>query len=195
MLQKTNQHQQTDRGADTRPFSSSTPRAQQPNYARELRAVGQELERRRFTRFNLKCSDNSYFVWSTESITEFAASSAGENSGRAHLGSPDDPAIKMLLSRIAGVLFNTADVKRLEREGEQNRRRETGAGHGRRLSHLLRTVGEQVYRRNQRLLAIAWRERQISVVAEDARGRREINVLRTDNLYDLWVRMYLQRSR
>jgi hypothetical protein len=172
--------------------------AQRPNYARELRAIGQELERRRFTLFNLKCSDGSYFVWSTENIAQFAPTSAangvGWNTWQSDYGSPDDPATKMLLDRVVGVLFNRDEVNRLERDGVQNRRRVTGVTNGRGLSHLLRTIGDQVYRRNQRLLAIAWQERQISVVAENVRGGRELNVLRTDNLYDLWVRMYLQRS-
>jgi hypothetical protein len=143
--------------------------AQGPNYARELRVVGQELEKRRFSRFNLKCSDDSYVVWSTEVSAPFAP--------------------------VARILFSPGDVKRLEREGVQSRQGKNGVSNGRRLSHLLRTVGEQVYRRNQRLLAVAWHESEISVVAENSRGRSEINVLRTDNIYDLWVRMYLQRSR
>jgi hypothetical protein len=172
---------------------------QRANYPRELRAIGQELEKRRFSTFNLKCSAGSYFVWSTEIIAPSALSDAGGSHGgsgtQPYPGDPHDTETKMLLDRIVGLLFNTGDVKRLEREGVQNRRQEIAVSNGRRLSHLLRTVGEQVYRRNQRLLAIAWQPRQISVVAESARGRREITVLRTDNLYDLWVRMYLQRSR
>jgi hypothetical protein len=63
-----------------------------------------------------------------------------------------------------------------------------------RLSQLLRTVGEQVYTSGQRMLAIAWRQRQISIVVQNAAGRCTMDVLRSDNLYDLWVRMYLKRS-
>jgi hypothetical protein len=165
---------------------------QRANYSRELRAIGQELERRGFTTFNLKCSGDGYFVWSTEIIRSSQPSEAGT---RSSYRNPDNPTTKMLIDRIVGVLFDPGTIARLERAGMQNRRRGSGASNGRRLSHLLRTVGEQVYRRNQRLLAIAWQENQISVVAEGARGRREISVLRSDNLYDLWVRMYLQRSR
>src|SRR5262245_32171466 len=39
----------------------SEPRAQLVNYPRDLRAIGQELEKRRFTMFNLKCSGDAYF--------------------------------------------------------------------------------------------------------------------------------------
>jgi hypothetical protein len=171
--------------------SASKTLAHRAKYPRELRAIGQELEKRRFTRFNLKCSSDIYFVWSTEDGQ--IAGQAGSATRSEH-DSPDDPDSKMFLDRIAGVLFNAGDIERLERQGVENRRQRSAATNGRRLSHLLRTVGEQVYRRNQRLLAIAWQDRHVSVVAESATGRREINVLRTDNLYDLWVRMYLQRS-
>jgi hypothetical protein len=166
------------------------------NYPRDLRAIGQELEKRRFTTFNLKCSDDAYFVWSTEMTapSQFAdlENVSGKNCAGFHYANSNDPEMKMLLDRIVGFQFDAEKVKRLEREGVQNRRRD-GVADGHRLSHLLRTVGEQVYLRKQRLLAIAWQERQIGVVAESATGRREINVLRSDNLYDLWVRMYLQR--
>ncbi len=192
-----NEAQDSARGT-TSPPARSEALAQRANYPRALRAIGQELEKRRFTTFNLKCSDESYFVWSTETFVASSQSDAASNqdgsdtqSGQRH---PDDPGSKLFLDRIVGFLFNAADVKRLEHEGIENRRQKSAVSNGRRLSHLLRTVGEQVYRRNQRLLAISWQDRQFSVVAESVSGRREINVLRTDNLYDLWVRMYLQRS-
>ncbi len=176
----------------------SEPPAQPVNYPRDLRAIGQELERRRFTMFNLKCSGDAYFVWSTESIgpSSFGdlPSTRVESAAQFCSGNADDPAMKMLLDRIVGFQFNADEVERLERQGVQNRRPESGVSNSSRLSHLLRTVGEQVYRRNQRLLAIAWQERRIGVVAETATGRCEMNVLRSDNLHDLWVRMYLQRS-
>lgn len=172
--------------------------AQPVNYPRDLRAIGQELEKRRFTTFNLKCSGDAYFVWSTEMIAPSPlsdlASTKGESGAQSCYDNADDPAMKMLLDRIVGFQFNADEVERLERQGVQNRRQERGVSNGGRLSHLLRTVGEQVYRRNQRLLAIAWQERRIGVVAETVGGRCEMNVLRSDNLYDLWVRMYLQRS-
>jgi hypothetical protein len=180
--------------AGSPPTTQAESIAQTPNYARELRAVGQELEKRGFTKFNLKCSGDAYFVWSTEDCSRIGANSAAIHATRARDANPPQADTKVLLDRIAGVLFNATDVKRLELAGIAERRQKIAASNGRRLSHLLRTVGEQVYRRNQRLLALAWQDGQISVVIENPRGRREINVLRTDNLYDLWVRMYLRRS-
>jgi hypothetical protein len=177
--------------------SARESNAQRPNYARELRTIGQALETRRFSRFNLKCFSDSYFVWSTENLIQFAGAAAlrRQSGGAPEPGGSADPAVKALLDRIAGVLFDTDDLKRLEREGIEARRRATTGSNGRRLSHLLRTIGEEVYRRNQRLLALSWQEEKIAVVAQNAGGGRELNVLQTDHLYDLWVRMYLRRMR
>ena len=173
--------------------------SQPQNYPSELRAIGQQLEKRRFTTFNLKCSGNDYFVWSTENMAPSPSDHRGNNPGESGANglfkNPDDPDLEMLLDRIVGFQYAAADVARLAREGMRNRRHDNGVTDGRRLSHLLRTVGEQVHRRHQRLLAIAWQAHQIGVVSESAQGRREMNVLSPDRLYDLWVRMYLRRSR
>jgi hypothetical protein len=179
--------------ADTAAGQSRGTTARRPNYPRDLRAIGQELERRGFKTFNLKCSADGYFVWSTETLqsgdhTDGDGSPNGQDIVR-------DTATKMLLDRIVGFQFTTVQIERLEQRGLGNRRRAMGLTERGRLSQLLRTVGEQVYTKGQRLLAIAWRERQISVVTQNAAGRCTMDVLRSDNLYDLWVRMYLKRSQ
>jgi hypothetical protein len=164
-----------------------------PNYPRDLRAIGQELERRGFNTFNLKCSTDGYFVWSTETLLPGTRSAGGTSTG-AEQDIADDTATKMLLDRIVGFQFTSAQIERLERRGLGNRRRAIGPSERSRLSQLLRTVGEQVYCRGERLLAIAWREQQISVVTRNTSSRCTMDVLRSDNLYDLWVQMYLKRS-
>jgi hypothetical protein len=170
-----------------------------PNYPQELRAIGQELERRGFTTFNLRLSGEGYFVWSTEpleaSALEYPVESASPNSVTVGRDSARGAATKRLLDRIVGFHFTARQIERLEQSGRQDRQQLSGTTAGRRLSHSLRTVGEQIHRRGQRLLAIAWREREISVVTKARDGRCSMDVLRPDNIYDLWVRMYLQRSQ
>jgi hypothetical protein len=182
----------------TAAVSASEGPALGPNYPRELRAIGQELERRGFKTFNLKCSGDAYFVWSTETMAPNGGSDSTKNGSpdvaKSSDGKPTDPAMKMLLDRIVGFQFTAVQIQRLEQEGRQNRRYTSAVSDRGSLAHLLRTVGEQVYRCNQRLLAIAWGERNISVVTKTAGGWLDMDVMRLDNLYDLWVRMYLQRS-
>ena len=59
---------------------------------------------------------------------------------------------------------------------------------------LLRTVGAVIGQRRERLLGISWQDFSISVVVETTQGQRQIDVFRPDNVYDLWVRMYLRRD-
>ena len=48
--------------------------------------------------------------------------------------------------------------------------------------------------KGERLLGISWQELSVSTVVETTEGRKEIDVFRPDNLYDLWVRMFLRRD-
>jgi hypothetical protein len=193
-LQRANDFHGTARLTAALPSSDAPARG--VNYPRDLRAIGQELEKRGFKTFNLKCSGDAYFVWSTETIAPSGLSGPANTETGAQFcyGNSDNPTLKMLLDRIVGFQFNADEVARLEQEGMKNRGQGHGVSNSSRLSHLLRTVGEQVYRRNQRLLAVAWQELNIGVVAESVGGHCELNVLRSDNIYDLWVRMYLRRS-
>ena len=85
------------------------------------------------------------------------------------------------------------DIERMEYESKSRRRKSTITdGHS--LSQLLRTVGAVVGQRRERLLGISWQDFSISIVVETTQGQRQIDVFRPDNLYDLWVRMYLRRD-
>ena len=55
-------------------------------------------------------------------------------------------------------------------------------------------AGDLVDQNSERLLGIAWQDLSVGVVIEKPQGRKEIDVFRPDNLYDLWVRMYLKRD-
>jgi hypothetical protein len=82
----------------------------------------------------------------------------------------------------------------MERDRRQLRRDRRATTDGHSLSQLLRTIGEIIGQRGERLLGISWQEFSISMVVETPHGRKEIDVYRPDNLYDIWVRMYLKRE-
>jgi hypothetical protein len=90
--------------------------------------------------------------------------------------------------------YSLRDIERIEYESRGQRRRKTGTIDGHSVSQLLRTAGAVVAQRQERLLAISWQDFSISIVVETAQGERRIDVFRPDNLYDLWVRMYLRRE-
>lgn len=174
------------------------------DYGRHLRAIGQQLERLHLATFNLECTGTSYWirlrVESTDMGNRFplplkngrlqkwlriqnqVRTSEGEDD-HSSLGGPS-PSIK----------FPRQDVERLDRIGKNQRLQTSGLTDGHSLSQLLRTLGTLVNQRNHRLLGISWRDLSICIVVETAQGKREIDVFRPDNLYDLWVRMYLKRQ-
>jgi hypothetical protein len=90
--------------------------------------------------------------------------------------------------------YSVPDLDRIERERRAHRRHQSGTADGHSLPQLLRTVGDMIGQRGERLLGISWQELSVSTVVETAEGRKEIDVIRPDNLYDLWVRMFLRRD-
>jgi hypothetical protein len=175
------------------------------DYARHLRAIGQDLEVLHFSNFNLEFTGDAYLVW-------VKSGAGGEN---------DKPLLRISKKRLQKLWRNrtpprtigheesyavspsqtgrrlrycVSELERIEKEQRARRRMQSGNADGHSLSQLLRTVGDFVGQRSDRLLGIAWQELSIGVVVETAQGRKEIEVFRPDNLYDLWVKMYLKRE-
>jgi hypothetical protein len=175
------------------------------DYARHLRAIGQDLEILHFSQFNLEFTGDAYLVWVK----------GGENSERSQ------PLLRIGKSRLQKLWrnhipprtigqeesfplsssqtgrrlrYSVQELDRIEREQRARRRRQSANADGHSLSQLLRTLGDLLGQRSERLLGIAWQDLSIGVVIETPQGRKEIEVFRPDNLYDLWVRMYLKRD-
>lgn len=137
--------------------------------ARELRAVGQALEQQGVRDFNLRRTGQGYLIWERDSASHFH---------------PIAPSYR----------FDRSDIERIERDGISRRSQRFHPVNGHKLSHLLRALGAQIERRGQRLLGLTWSADAVGVVVEQRRGRRRVEQVRADILYDLWVRMYLRRA-
>jgi hypothetical protein len=182
---------------EEKPFSPA-------DYPRHLRVIGQELEILHLKTFNLECTGDSYLVWSPSALADsegHALSRLGKNPLQKLWKSKSQPRSHGREERFTlpssqptkRYRYSLRDVERLEYESRSHRRRKTSTdGHS--LSQLLRTAGAVVGQRRERLLAISWQDFSISIVVETAQGQRQIDVFRPDNLYDLWVRMYLRRD-
>ena len=157
--------------------------ASSPYYGRDLRAVGQALENLQLKNFNLKRAGRTYFIWDRDPTQ--ASNSARRSKGPLKIRTP---------SFAPSYRLDRDDVERIERESVGRRQKTYGVADGRRLSHLLRTLGEQINSRGQHFLGVSWREQSVSVVIETAAGRRQIDEFPTDHLYDIWVRKYLRRA-
>ena len=174
-------------------------------YGRHLRIIGQDLENLHFSRFNLEFTGDAYLVW--------ARPESGTTSHNPLLRISRSRLQKLWKNRIEPrtvgheetytdpseqparrLRYSILDLDRIERDRRQLRRRYSGNADGHGLSQLLRTIGELVEQRNERLLGISWQELSISMIAENSHGRKGIDIFRPDNLYDLWVKMYLKRD-
>jgi hypothetical protein len=175
------------------------------DYARHLRAIGQDLEVLHFNDFNLEFTGDAYLVW--------VKSTDRSESSKPLLRISKNRLQKLWRNRTPPrtigheesypispsqngrrLRYSVQELDRIEREQRARRRRQSGNADGHCLSQLLRTLGDLVGQRSERLLGIAWQELSIGVVVETPQGRKEIEVFRPDNLYDLWVRMYLKRD-
>jgi len=175
------------------------------DYARHLRAIGQDLEHLHLTTFNLEYVGDSYLVWvrqDEQSETAHPVFRISKNrlqklwrnrTPPRPLGHEEPYAVSANQSG-RRLRYSVPELDRIEREQRARRRQQSGKADGHCLSQLLRTIGDLVSQRGERLLGIAWQELSISVVIETPYGRKEIDVFRPDNLYDLWVRMYLKRD-
>lgn len=175
------------------------------DYARHLRAIGQDLEVLHFNDFNLEFTGDAYLVWvksadRSESskplsrISKNRLQKLWRNRTPPHTIGHEESYPISPSQNGRRLRYSVQDLDRIEREQRARRRRQSGNADGHCLSQLLRTLGDLVGQRSERLLGIAWQELSIGVVVETPQGRKEIEVFRPDNLYDLWVRMYLKRD-
>jgi hypothetical protein len=174
------------------------------DYGCHLRAIGQDLEKLRLSRFNLEHNGNSYLVWlnadtiDSPPLPAFLANRRFRRLWTDHVHPRPQGREEYItvspLRRMKRYCYTPREIENIEQAGRQRRRLQSAVADGHSLSQLLRTVGALVNQRNQRLLGVSWQELSVSVVFENDRGQREIEVFRPDHLYDLWVRMYLRRN-
>lgn len=174
------------------------------DYSRHLRVIGQDLETFRFKTFNLECTGDAYLVWSssvTADIEEHPLSRLSKNRLQKLWKNNPQPRSHRHEERFTPpsslpakrYRYSFRDIECMEHE-RRSRRRKSSITDGHSLSQLLRTVGAVIGQRRERLLGISWQDFSISVVFETMQGQRQIDVFRPDNLYDLWVKMYLRRD-
>jgi hypothetical protein len=174
------------------------------DYARHLRAIGQDLENLHLSTFNLEYVGDAYLVWvradhETDPHPVFRISKnrlqkLWRNKKPARPFGHEERDGRSQSETGKRLRYSVQELDRIELEQRARRQQQSGNTDGHRLSQLLRTVGDLVSERGERLLGIAWQELSVSVVVEKSNGRKEIDVFRPDNLYDLWVRMYLKRD-
>ncbi len=192
--------------ADTRKQNKSPGNAiGNVDYAHHLRIIGQDLENFHLDRFNLECTGDAYLVWPRSDATTASQNpllrisrnrlqKLWENRVESRPVGHEETYTNATAQLAKRLRYSFQDLDRIERERRLLRRQRSANADGHGMSQLLRTIGELVEQRGERLLGISWQELSISIVVETVHGRKEIDVFRPDNLYDHWVKMYLKRD-
>lgn len=175
------------------------------DYARHLRVIGHDLENLQLDRFNLECTGDNYLVWlrpesPTASqnlllrISRNRLQKLWKNRVAPRVIGHEETYTNTSSQLAKRLRYSFQDLDRIERDRRQLRRRHSRSADGHGLSQLMRTIGALVEQSNERLLGVSWQELSVSIVVETANGGKRIDVLRPDNLYDHWVKMYLKRG-
>jgi hypothetical protein len=174
-------------------------------YAQPLRAIGQALEVLKIEAFEMEFSGADFFVrgnvpqahcrllidqCSAEQLRSIWGSLPRQNDV---LGKPRWPSDPSNFSRIE-LCYTSEDVERLEEEGRSRRGKTASAGDAWSLSQILRSIGAYLHQKRARLSKITRESDSLAVEYETSVGSKRKETLAIKDLYDLWVRMYLQRA-
>lgn len=168
------------------------------SYAKDLRAVGQAAEALGIEILDLEIDGKNYVV-------------RGKIGGSQPVDLPLGRSLRDLLGKAWSVLgvrartqpspsllelrFSQQDIERLDSEGSAKRRNPSGMPNAYSLSQILRGSGSYVdHKPETRLVGVAVRDGQVSLLYETSQGERRVEQVRVDFLYEHWVTMYLRRA-
>lgn len=161
------------------------------SYAKELRAVGQALEKFKFSAFNLERQEGVYTIRgaapadlaATFSIIQLVRDIV-RNSGSKR---KDNQAVELSYSQ--------SEVENLDAQERAKRAHSDKLPDPYSISQILRGVGAFLdHRQAVSLLAISYSEQFVTVQYDSVDGQTVEEKQDLDYFYDYWVKMYLRRS-
>lgn len=175
-------------------------------YAQPLRAIGQALEILNIQGFEMKPAGDDFLlrgsVLSAGEPLASAQSGPGEmrtliwghvpesvetSRGKYDFNRPD------VVSEIE-LHYTLQDVERFEKEGRERRGKSEKDADAPSLSQALRCIGEYLNQKRARLVKVARESESLTVEYETSLGSQLRESFTVKDIYDLWVRMYLQRT-
>jgi hypothetical protein len=176
-------------------------------YAQLLRAIGQALETLNIQSFEMEPVGEDFFirgnVLSTSSAELLDGQLTYDELRRAIWGKlPDENggndedtrATSLTVHSPVELLYGAKDIERLEEEGRSKRVNPHGTANPSSLSQVLRCIGAYLNQKRARLLKLSREAETVAVEYETSLGTTIKEILSLSDLYDLWVRMYLQRA-
>ncbi|HYY25157.1 MAG TPA: hypothetical protein VE689_06680 [Candidatus Udaeobacter sp.] len=154
------------------------------SYDQQLRVIGQSLESKRISVFELKNHGDWYMVHgapekNTSLIARFrqwTEKIRGQSLGSHHS-------------------YTLADLQRFEREGKLQRIKANRLPDFYSLSNMLRTVGSYLERKNGELLEIHKRPLSLTILYQNRNGHPDLEERSIASFYNLFIELYGKRGR
>jgi hypothetical protein len=169
-------------------------------YAQPLRAIGQALEILKIQGFEMEMAGEDFLVRGNVPLAhrKLPIGLCSAEQLRMIWGSLP-PRMAAFGSQPANLSrmelrYTAADVERLDEEGRARRGQSQTVGDAWSLSQILRSLGAYLNQKQARLSKITRESDEICVEYETSVGTKMKETLAIKDLYDLWVRMYLQRA-
>lgn len=165
-------------------------------YAQPLRAIGQALETLNIQSFELEPVGDDFFVRGNIAVTSADLRRTIWGKTRSENGEKgaDGNATELKVDSPVELLYELKDIERLEEQGRSKRINPHGTANPTSLSQVLRCIGAYLNQKRARLLKLSREAESVVVEYETSLGTNMKEMLSASELYDLWVRMYLQRA-
>jgi hypothetical protein len=174
-------------------------------YAQPLRAIGQALEVLNIQTFEMEPAVDGFFVRGTVPLasTDLLNDLSTPEKLRVVWGNlPPETGTKPApgnATQSSGsswveLLYTEKDVERLEEEGRARRVDGRRTADPSTLSQVLRCLGAYLNQKCARLLKVSREAETVFLEYETSLGTSMRETLSAGDVYDIWVRMYLQRS-
>jgi len=172
------------------------------SYAQPLRAIGQALETLNLSSFELEPMGEDFYV---RGILATAHPELTENGlspdqlsavwgGLPRAADYSEPIPGTPLLTPIELQYSIKDVDRFEQEGQARRSDPHRVPDTASLSQMLRCIGAYLNQKPARLVKLSRGVDSVTVEYETSLGTVLRETLATGEIYDLWVRMYLQRA-
>jgi hypothetical protein len=162
------------------------------SYAHALRAIGESLETKDISCFDLEKTAENYIVRPTDRVSAREAEAnfikkVAPLARRLQKSPKEQPAPAILC-------YTPRDVSQLNNEQQARHGQVNAMPDAHKLSQILRLVGDDLDRKEARVFTVSVSHASISVWYENNEGHRKHESFTIQNLYDRAVRMYLRRT-
>ena len=173
------------------------------NYEQLLRALGQALEKENLQIFELTPAANGFHIRGTAaSLLEPRVDKGSANRVRPFLNTlPNHNSVDEMTPLVTGsakppveIQFTIQNIQKFEIDGRGRRVDAHAMANAASLSQVLRCLGAYLNQKRARLLKLSRDGETVSLEYETSLGSQIKEAFNANGLYDIWVRMYMQRA-